>query len=331
MNNYSWHVSLLKDLLRLRQRMPHALLIRGREGVGELELALDLAQSLLCEKPAEDGLACGNCPACGWFSKENHPDFRLIQPDAMASQAESEEEAGPQKKSDQIRIEQIRALQDFLAVGTHRAGFRVIVVHPADRMNGATQNALLKGLEEPPPATVFLLVTSQPQRLLPTVRSRCRDALIALPEKIQALEWMRENGGGGGEAVLALAGGAPLAAVALAEAEPVRRRLLESLKDRKFDVIGAADICLKADTPAVVGWLQRWAYDLLASNLSAGIRYHHDEEDALHRLGSGCDPVRIAGFLRDLAQARALARHPLNPKLFIEDLLVRYRILIGGQ
>lgn len=247
------------------------------------------------------------------------------------SGAESEDEAGAQKKSDQIRIEQIRALQDLLAVGTHRAGFRVIVVHPADRMNAATQNALLKGLEEPPPATVFVLVTSQPQRLLATVRSRCRDVLIALPEKKQALEWMRENGGGGGEAVLALAGGAPLAAMALAESEPVRRRLLETLRDRRFDVIGAAEICIKADSPAVVGWLQRWVYDLLAAKLSGRIRYHYDEEDTLRQLSSGCDPVRLAGFLRDLAQAKALSRHPLNPKLFFEDLLVRYRLLVGGR
>src|SRR5256885_5283861 len=164
---------------RLRERLPHAILLQSGEGLGEFEFAQACAQSLLCEDPRPGERPCGACHACDWFSLGNHPDFRLIVPESMAPES-SEEGAEPaKKKSEQIRIEQVRELAGFLAVGTHRAGLRVILIYPADAMNANTQNALLKSLEEPPPGTVFLLVSTQIDRLLPTVRSRC--ARFALP------------------------------------------------------------------------------------------------------------------------------------------------------
>src|SRR6266702_1207084 len=139
--------------LPIRERLPHAILIRGAEGSGELEFAQGVAQSLLCEKPRGDRRGCGACPACRWFAQGNHPDFRLLLPDSMLpeSQEEGAEPARKEKRSEQIRIEQVRELAGFLAVGTHRAGLRVIVIYPAEAMNANTQNALLKSLEEPPP------------------------------------------------------------------------------------------------------------------------------------------------------------------------------------
>src|SRR5438105_9376666 len=172
---YPWQKKAWDELGRYRGQLPHALLLRGREGLGAEALARAFAQSLLCESPQAGGLACGRCPACNWFAQGNHPDFRMLQPESLAPEPPAESEEGPakkEKKSEQIRIDQVRALQDFLGVGTHRGGLRVIVVHPAETMNPNTQNALLKNLEEPPPGTVFVLVTANAERLLPTVRSR---------------------------------------------------------------------------------------------------------------------------------------------------------------
>src|SRR5215467_5358096 len=88
------------------------------------------------EKHARDeSLPCGRCEACVWFGQGNHPDFRLIQPEALAESAEPD--PGSRKRegessSRQIRIEQIREVQEFLAIGTHRRGLRVVLVRPAE-------------------------------------------------------------------------------------------------------------------------------------------------------------------------------------------------------
>src|SRR3979490_2592662 len=202
---------------QLRERLPHAILIQSGEGMGEFEFAQAWAQSLVCEEPGPDRRACGVCHACNWFSQGNHPDFRLIVPESMAPESREEGAEPAKKRSEQIRIEQVRELAGFLAVGTHRGGLRVILVYPADAMNANTQNALLKSLEEPPPDTIFLLVTTQAERLLATVRSRCLRLTLPLTAPVQVSRWLREQGIERPEAALAAAGGAPLAVLKAVE------------------------------------------------------------------------------------------------------------------
>jgi DNA polymerase III subunit delta' len=328
---FSWNIGLLAQLAEMRPRLPHALLLQGREGVGQFELAMAFAQYLLCEQGQPDGRACGRCAACTWFGQGSHPDFRLLQPESMAPDEAGEAVADSKKKSDQIRIEQVRELQRFLSVGTHRAGLRVIVVHPADSMNVSTQNALLKNLEEPPPDTLFLLVTSFPHRLLPTIRSRCQNVAVPMPGKDEAIQWLKGQGLEHPETLLALAGGAPLSATQLAESEPARRRLIDQLRDPRFDPVAAAEHCLGNEPGEVIGWLQRWVYDLLSLRLSGQIRYHVADQQGVQATAARCDPARTVAVLRKLARARSLAQHPLNPKLFFEDLLIEYQGLIDGS
>ncbi len=325
----SWHTAQLSELAKTRARMPHALLVHGREGMGQFELATAFAQALLCEQPPADGGSCGTCPACVWFGQGNHPDFRLIQPESMAADEETES-SDSRKKSDQIRIEQVRELQRFLAVGTHRAGRRVILMHPAETMNFATQNALLKSLEEPPPETVFLLVTSFSHRLLPTIRSRCQNVVAAVPSREQAARWLEDQGMENPESLLALAGGAPLTAQRLAESEPARRRLIEQLKDAAFDPVAAVESCLTVEPAEAIGWLQRWVYDLMSFRLSGTIRYHVSDEPGVKSASARCSPAQAGRLLRRLAQARGLASHPLNARLFLEGLLIDYQGLLLG-
>src|SRR5260221_13206905 len=120
----------------------------------------------------------------------------------MAPESREEGAEPAKKKSEQIRIEQVRELADFLAIGTHRGGLRVILVYPAEAMNANTQNALLKNLEEPPPATVFLLVTTQAERLLATVRTRCLKLTFPFPPPDPVLRWLKEKGAAHPEAAL---------------------------------------------------------------------------------------------------------------------------------
>src|SRR5256885_3651524 len=210
---FKWQEQAWKAWAQLRERLPHAILIQSGEGMGEFEFARACAQSLLCEKPGPDRRACDSCRACNWFSQGNHPDFRLIVPESMAPESREEGAEPAKKKSEQIRIEQARELADFLGVGTHRGGLRVVLIYPAETMNANTQNALLKNLEEPPPATVFLLVATQAERLLATVRSRCLKFTLLLPPSDLVLRWLKEQGLEHPEATLAGAGGAPPAAL----------------------------------------------------------------------------------------------------------------------
>ena len=314
----------------MRERLPHAVLIQSGEGWGELEFALGVAQSLLCEKPRDDRRPCGECQACAWFALGNHPDFRLVVPESFVPEADEAAEPG-KKRSEQVRIEQVRELADFLGVGTHRAGLRVILIYPAEAMNPNTQNALLKSLEEPPPATVFLLVATQPDRLLPTVRSRCMKFTLPFPDSAGAVAWLKEQGVEHPESPLAAAGGAPLAALRGMAAEADRTAFLESIQGDRFDPIMTAETVQRVPLWELVGWLQRWTFDLLLVQSTGRVRYHPGQEKQIAELAKRCEATSTAAYLRRLAQARAVARHPLNPKLFVEDLLLQYQRVVGSS
>ena len=103
----------------------------------------------------------------------------------------------------------------------------------------------------------------------------------------------------------------------------------ESLSD--FDVIAATEHCLRVEPAEAVAWLQRWTYDLLSSRLAGTIRYHVGETGTLARLAAVPEPADLAGFLRRLAGARGMSEHPLNARLFFEDLLFRYRDLVAAR
>ena len=198
-----WQLETARNWLGNRERFAHAWLVHGLAGIGKLDFAVAAAASLLCETP-QDGLACGHCAACAWFASGNHPDLRRIRPEAIAVEegaeaAEQAEDAEPvagsaskRAPSKEIRIDQIRALESWFNTATHRGGWRVALLYPAHALNVVSANALLKVLEEPPPHTVFLLVADAPDRLLPTLVSRCR-RLPPAPDADTALQWLREQ------------------------------------------------------------------------------------------------------------------------------------------
>lgn len=334
---YYWHQETFQQLSQERARLAHAIVVQAPEGTGVFEFALSWAQALLCESVGAAGEACGECVACNWFVSGNHPDFRMVQPDSHVKEPEAAEDGPPltarekEKKSDQIRIDQIRELQSFLTVGTHRAGHRVLVVHPCDAMNNATQNALLKNLEEPAAGTVFLLATSRPQRLLPTVRSRCQSIKLPPPTPQASLQWLNEQSVEYPEALLAMAGGAPLLAAGLADRVEFLHQLADQLANPRMDALAVAAMCQKASPVEVVTALYRWCYDLLSVNLAGRVRYHTVMVPKVQALAAQCSPRLIAAYLRRLARERSLAEHPLNPRLFMEDLLFGYVAMLEGK
>ena len=331
-----WHRASLEHLLAERARLPHALLVHGPAGIGKAAFARALAAGVLCESPLA-GLACGACSSCHWFSQGNHPDFREVLPEA-AEEEESEAEAQPGAKADKakslvIKIEQIRGVADFIALSTHRAGYRVLVLRPAEALHPAAANALLKTLEEPPPGTLIVLVSDRPARLLATLRSRCRRLALAVPPEAQALAWLREEGVAQPEVALAIAGGAPLLARDLARPEEMelRRRLLAELaKPSGADPLGFAPSVERVAIERTIHWMQTWVQDLIRTRLAGEPRHHPDFKAALATRSRAADVEALFALDRELAAARRLAGHPLNPRLVVEHLLMAYNRATSG-
>src|SRR5436190_2265358 len=264
-----WHRATLTALLADRARLPHALLVHGPRGIGKTEFARALGASALCESPVA-GLACGKCPSCHWFSQGNHPDYREVIPEASEEDESEDGEAEAPKsekaKSLYIRVEQIRAIADFIALSTHRAGFRVLVIRPAEMLYPNAANALLKTLEEPPPATLIVLVSERPAQLLPTIRSRCRDVALPMPPRGESLAWLHEQGIGAPEVALAAAGGAPLLARDLADPAEMefRKRLVGELARPGGAHVGTYAVTIdKASVERFIHGMQTWVYDLV--------------------------------------------------------------------
>jgi len=328
---FPWQKKVWTQLADMRERLPHAMLIHGRPGIGKRHLAEVLAQSLLCEDRGDEGLACGVCPACAWFASGNHPDFRLVQSEALAPAQEEAEagenaEEGKKKPSKQIKIDQIRDLSDFLNVGSHRNGHRVVLICPAESMNPGSANALLKSLEEPSAGVIFLLVSHQPSKLLATVRSRCHALALTLPPREMSLRWLQEQGSKVTPALLAFAGDAPLEATALPDEEAeTRHRLFDLLSQPTSSALSLADYCQRLPPGPVVNWMLKWTYDLIALASSGKARYNIDREKKLSALVQGMPLLQLLRFYSTLSSLQAISEHPLNARLFFDDLFIAYK------
>lgn len=332
---YSWQQDIWRRLMSAKANLPNAILLQGRSGIGKLHLGRILAQALLCETPLDSGEPCEHCGACDWFKTGNHPDFRLLEPPAdAAGETEEQSKSADKKASKFITVAQIRELADFVNLTTHRNGRRIILVHPAEAMNVNAANALLKTLEEPPPETLFILVSHHSQRLLPTVRSRCQKVSIPLPDRETALSWLREQGVSEAESCLSQSGCSPLAALLLSaeDYQLKRERVLDQLGDpTRLDPLALAEQCEKLELAWVLDWIQQWAYDLASINMAAQTRYRVDPPAQMIRLAKAVNLIELHQFQQELVVARRAVQHPLNNRLALEQLFLSYLQLINSQ
>jgi len=340
---YPWHQPQWRELLLRKAALPHALLFRGREGIGKLDFVRKFAQSLACENSAADGAACGTCQSCRWFAASGHPDYRELQPEALrlaeplldeTDAAESDQPAaGKRKPSQEIRVEEVRNLQDFINLTAHRRGGKTIVFYPAETLNPNAANALLKNLEEPPPGTRFMLIAHRPSSLPATIISRCQQVVLPTPQVAVAAQWLREQGIADPALSLAQTGNAPLAALGLDDGEfwTQRKTLLERLAASGLDALILAEQVREFPVGRLLGWLQRWTYDLLSARSGGKVRYNPDFETALTRIAGGLRAVDVARYHRELVRQQRIVNHSLNARLFIEQLLLSYAALLRGE
>lgn len=293
-------------------RLPNAYLFSGPRGVGKRLAADILLQTIACEKAANGRHEpCGECPGCRKSSSRSHPDQFIIEPDG-----------------EHIKIEQIRGLQSDLLFHPLESPSKVAMIDDADRMTDAASNSMLKLLEEPPPNTHLILISSMPHRLLPTIRSRCQ-AIAFMPlgtddivnhlsantslSKEKALRIARLSGGSLG---LALTMDADFI-------DEVIERLQALVKKAS-----GADIIETAN-----GWANEGpehtflVLDILASWYSDMLRYKAtgDAASAIHpetpRASEGMPTGRVERNIAHISKARASLDGNVNKQLMFEQLL----------
>jgi DNA polymerase-3 subunit delta' len=323
---YPWQKKLWQNLNQGRQKLHHAFLMHGRAGIGKYDFALNFSKALLCPNTDGNGHACDKCPSCHWFDDESHPDFRLISPEQESSTDEDAPVAKKTKKKTQISVAQIRELSDFLSLSSHQtSGLRIVLINPAEALNQASANALLKMLEEPAPGVIFILVAHQLQRLLPTILSRCQKVNMPVPDQVQALAWLNIKGVPNPEQQLAYLEGSPIKVLSeQAQFDQLSEIWKHLALGRKMEPQVAASIVIANSVETGVIAVQKWLYDIVTVKLGQQARYHLQYARALQALAEKVNLGRLFDLQKKTNELRKLATHPLNHELQMESLLVEY-------
>jgi len=283
-------------------RLAHALLLSGAAGTGKQSLARGWIASLLCLENRNP--ACGKCRSCQLIKTGAHPDYRLVT-------FEINEKSG--KIRTEIVVDQVRSLISSLQLTTTISVRKVALIHPAEALNRNAANALLKTLEEPPGDTVIMLVSDDPVRLTATIRSRCQNLLVRLPDRATALEWLLDAGDYQTEdvrAALVAAAGSPLKA----------QHMLEDGSTDQFHQLQATLSCLKEGTAgSAVGALAEidperlWVWLSLCA--AEKVRQHLDDRETARRL---------SGLQSQADRNRFLLPSPVRKDFLLQEWLIQW-------
>lgn len=316
------HAGIIRRLrsLAAAERLPHALLLSGPEGVGKRRTARVLARTLLCR--AQSDAPCGHCEACRTMAAGVHPDYFETAPEVRG------------KSAAMIRTDAVREILVAASGAPVSAERRIILIDGADRMNEAAANRLLKTLEEPEGNVLFILVTNAYDAVLPTIRSRAvRIAFGALPRtEIEAA--LEQRGAADAGAAAALADGSLGRACVLA-AEGLTLRddalaLLAELPSLSVENIWARAEAIGARTHAErtewLGFLQMALRDLLILHEGGTVPlYHQDRRTDLTALLPCMARAQLFDLLRGTRELQRRFGANVNPALQAEAFLLRAR------
>jgi DNA polymerase III subunit delta' len=311
MNHLPWHAEHWARLQARRQRdaLPHALLLCGAAGLGKRAFAQRFVQGLLCSESVS-GDPCDRCRSCLLVAAGTHPDvislsFGLRKDGVLRSE---------------IVVDQIRELSARLAMRSQFGGWQVATIDPADAMNPAAANALLKTLEEPAAQTMLILLGDAPWRLPPTIRSRCQRIEFHLPAAADALAWLQAEDVRDAAAALDAAGGNPGLARAWAQEGALDRRL-EVRKDLA---------ALAAGRGQPLDVVKRWLDNEPAQRLWFAAQAAADEIKARSAersgpLASAMDVEALGHWYSAVNRTREGLRGPLRGDLLLLELLAQWR------
>lgn len=305
------------------QRFPHALLVTGASGLGKRDLVAALVARLLCPTPRDDGFACGLCRGCQLRAAGTHPD-------RVAVTLEARDDG---KLRTEITIDQIRALGERFASRPAFGGWQVVTIDPADRMNVAAANALLKTLEEPSANTALILVADEPARLPATIRSRCQRIELRPPDLSTARAWLmaQDVAPVAADEALLLADGNPGAAKAMLDADVGRMvdALIQDMGDaaRGRSLAAIAARWGEQDNDALFAMLARLV--LLAMRPMPEVQ-SLPRVAAMARLTAPADFRKLQAWWDHLNLARARLSTPLRKDLAIIELLDEWRAAVNA-
>ena len=353
-------------------QFPNAILLHGQPGIGKFEFAVTLAKSLLCEGPKDTTQPCNQCEACHWFNAGNHPDFIALVPEThrkllphadyeadeaprkgKASRDDADGEPSEKKEKKNISIEETRSAIEGLSIGSHRGGNRVILIYPLEMLRSDAANTLLKSLEEPPANTIFILLADRLDRVLPTIRSRCRLLTAPRPDRIQGLSWLHNQLAGLTELKVSDAdiatiydeqGGAPYSVLnsliarnnkdekdELTIGIQASRYLLQSMSQGgRINWLDAAEKTHKAQYAFLLAAMQRWTSDLQSVLQGGNPRYYPKHLVTLKGLSQSARTPKLHHFWKSLVQARRHENHPLASRVQLEALLSQYQQVFEG-
>ena len=332
------------------ERQAHAYLLAGHSGLGKTVFAELLAKTMLCLEQGTD--ACGQCQSCRLFESGSHPDLHVLQSekrtveidDLFATYAprylEDENKRKRRKKpSAVIAIDQVRDVIPDINTRPHLSGCRIIILNTAEDLNVNAANSLLKSLEEPPSECFFLLISHEPGRLLPTIRSRCNRIDFRTPEKQQALEWLNNHLPGRSDTgdLLDRAAGLPLRALVIAEDtqnsdESRIVRVMLQLANRQIDpVTAAAEMIKNTELVDILAPIQVFVSRIIRLKITS----QNDsvvkkvDDGVLIEIGNRLNFKQLYAFLDNVSATKQLAGGPLDDTLALENDLISWQQLFN--
>jgi DNA polymerase-3 subunit delta' len=306
---------------RRDERLGHAWLICGPAGSGKINLALVLAKRLLGSDAApvtlDSGVALASL-AARHKPMDRHPDLHWLH---------------PEEEKETISVEQVRDVIDALSLTAHRGGAKVVIVEPAEAMTPPAANALLKTLEEPTPDSYLLLLSHRPGKLLATIRSRCQQVTIGVPEVAGLAAWLKVTP----EAVAsarASIGAAPLAIadVLSAGTDNIFRELqndLIKLCEDRIDVQTVAQAWVKERTDVALGWLVRRLHDELRRRAGGSTEVTDPGATTLHNALRGLPTRALFDAFEKADQLLGLLGSGINVELALQALLSAFAVNRG--
>ena len=329
--HFPWLDPYWSELISEDKSFHHAMLLSGPQGIGKKHLATNLAKYILCSSPVSDPVCrpCGHCDSCCLFESKTHPDFIWLS---------------PPDDGKQIKVDQIRQLNDFLSKTSLQGNNQVAVLSPADALNQNSANAFLKTLEEPPSDTYIILVHHKLVPILPTIKSRCFQINLTVPNPMICHEWLKGSINGDIDEsdihqALRYTRFRPLVALEflnnnMSESVSYFLQDLRLLLKQECSVIQVHNKWSKFSKITLLEWFDLWVGDIIRLGCSGDDTFNIQPSASrfftavLKR--SSMD--RIYAFLDDLRSAQLQLKNStnLNEQLLFENILIRWCNLIRG-
>lgn len=317
--DYFWHEKTWEQFTNARSKnhLPHAILLSGSRGVGKLIFAEKIIKSLLClnTDPATQ-LACNHCKACKTYESGANPDFKSIQ---------------VLEDKQQIGVDQIRKLSEFLTFSRSFDAYRVVLISPIEKMNQNATNSLLKSLEEPADNTVIILVVTHLSKVIPTIISRSQLLSIASPLKSQAVDWVKSHieNPSRAEELLEISAGSPLLAITiddeiLNDRDEFAKDLLNIFNEDN-SVTEIAKKWEKYDQAVLLDWQINWLQNILKEVSAPNQKIIKFTEDTKSKLKYFSDKISIDNLwqiYQQLLRKKQIIHTSVNPLINLESVLL---------